>query len=292
MNARWTLLLTATLLLGWGALASAEMIQFQEDISPTGSYQTTVTYIRSNAAFPGGNKGADSTWQFGRTATADDFLRCIAGYDISAIPAGSTINSVTLTISPRMNDTSTSVDQSFPVQLHVLTNDAGLVEGVSEEDDPKTGVTWFVGDLANQATTTWTTPGCDYDPTVLSSITLNPEHMADGLPNPPANASSITYVFQSSAAFVAAVQAAVNGDGVVNLLIRSAEVEALPTGQRAIFPLAGDETATASGSQRVTIPSQAPILTVDYTPIPEPSSLVLFTAAAAGLLGYAARRRG
>jgi hypothetical protein len=282
MKARCTVLLTV-LLLGWGAVASAETITFQEDLSPTTSYQTNVVYMRSTDAPYGGNKES-TTWQLGRVASStgvDDRMRCIAGFDLSAIPAGATINSVTLTVAPRQNDTG-SLDQAFEIQLHKIAND----------NFTETGVTWYVRDIATPATTLWTTAGADYDSTVLSTITANPKTWCNGLPPVPAANTTITYVFPTSSAFVAAVQEAADTDNTLNLLLRSAAAEALPISStnRSVFPFVADDPVTTGTSNRLTVQSMAPKLTIEYTAIPEPSTLMLCVL---GLIGLAAgRRRG
>ncbi|HLA85797.1 MAG TPA: DNRLRE domain-containing protein [Thermoguttaceae bacterium] len=278
MKARCTILLAA-LLLGWAAMASAETIVYQEDISPDASYQTNVVYTRSTEAPNGGNKEG-STWQLGRVAnaTVDDLMRCIAGFDLSAIPTGATINSVTLTVAPRQNDT-TSLNAAYEIQLHKITND----------NFTETGVTWFVRDIANPTTTAWTTAGGDYDSTVLSTITANPKTWCDSLPAGYSANTTITYVFPTSSAFVAAVQDAADTDNVLNLLLRSAAVEALPfsSTNRSIFPLVSDEPVTTGTTNRRTVQEMAPKLTIDYTPVPEPGALVLLSGIA--LIGLALR---
>jgi hypothetical protein len=56
--------------------------------------------------------------------------------------------------------------------------------------------------------------------------------------------------------------------------------------------MASDDPVSGAGSpNRNTIQSQAPLLTIDFTPVPEPSSWILYSFAAMGLLGYAVRRR-
>jgi hypothetical protein len=282
MHTRWKIALAMVLLLGWGATASADIIQFQEDLNPTTSYQNLTTYIRNSATGSDSNNGEASTWQLGRTATANDYLRCIAGYDISAIPAGSTINSVTLTVSPRMNE-ATSLDASYGIEIHEISN----------HDFTEASVTWL-NRYTGQPTTAWTTPGSEYYGTVLSSLSLNPKHWADGASQPPtAPASNVTYVFASSSAFVTAAQNALNGGHRFDMLLLSPDAEALATGNRIIFPFAGDDPVTsASSPSRKTIQSQAPMLTIDYTPIPEPASWLLCSFAALGLLGYGIRRNG
>ncbi len=280
MNIHRIFAITAVLLLGWCAAASAEIILFQEDISPEAAYQGTALYIRSNSAYPGDNKEGGAL-QIGRTATANDFIRSIVGFNLSAIPAGSTINSVTLTVSPRHNDAN-SLDQSFAINLQRLGNDNFAENTVS----------WYRRDLAD-GLTDWATPGGDFDSMVLSSITVNPKHWADAHAAAPAPASSVTYVFNSTSDLVAAAQNALDGNGVLNLLMHSPDAEALATGNRVIFQMAGDDPViNAISPNRNTIQSQAPLLTIDFTPVPEPSSWILASFAAMGLIGYAVRGRG
>lgn len=275
MNVRWALACAAVWMSG-NIAASAAIIQFQEDISPSGAYQAKSVGIRSNAAYPG-TAVDGGTMQVGRTVTAGDFLRGIVGFDLSAIPAGSTINSVTLTVSPRQND-ATSVNQSFSVNLHRITNDV-LAEST---------VSWYRRNVAD-ASTDWASPGGDFNATLLSSISANPTTWANGLPAAPANASSITFVFASSTAFVATAQAALDGNLPLTMLLVAPGAEA--QSGRAILTFASDDPATGNTTNRDTIQSQAPLLTIDYTPIPEPSSVFLFGIGFIGLARHVTRSR-
>jgi len=251
MNARCTLLL-AVLLLGWGATASAETIYFQEDVSPTTTYQNTVTYIRNSVGST--QKGTSANWQTGRVGSDGSLCRGILGFDISAIPAGSTIDSVKLTITP-YNDTS-SLDRNFTLNLHLMTTD-DIVENEALWGERKTGVNW-------------TAAGGDFNSAVLSSITANPRTWATTAP---------TWDFASTASLVAAVQNALDTDKVLHVLTKSPDAEALTGTDRGLFTMRSDDYIPLTA---------APKLTVEYTPIPEPSTLTLFVL---GLIGLAAARR-
>jgi hypothetical protein len=264
-----------TMLLMAGLSAFADTISFQEDISPDASYQCLATYIRDTGD---GNKGEDTTWQLGTTGSS--ILRCLLGYDISDIPAGSIINSVTVTVSPRHIDTN-STDADYVINVHEVPN----------HDYTESSVTWFNRYMGDDETA-WTNPGGDYDSTVLSSLTLNPLHWVDGAANPPtAPADDVTYVFASSSAFVAVAQDALDNNHRLDMLLKlSSDGEASTT--RVLFPFAGDEPQTSvSGSQRKTVQEQAPILTIDYTPVPEPATWLLCSVATLGLLGYGIRKK-
>src|SRR5690606_38143536 len=110
-------LIAAVLLLASGQ-ATADILTFQEVADTETGYQTSVVRLRTPNTDP---EPPSSNLQIGRTANEGDFFRGLLGYDISAIPAGSTITSVTLTLTHRRADTGSSRSEDVQYELHQLT---------------------------------------------------------------------------------------------------------------------------------------------------------------------------
>lgn len=223
-------------------------IQFQETDA---GYQAGAVTMRSTASQAMGNDGGNG-FQIGRTATEGDFLRGFLSFDISSIPAGSTIESATLTLTSRSND-ATNPGQNFTIELRELVGAAS-----------ETQVIWLNRDFAGP--TPWATPGGDIQATALSSILANPAT----IDTPDASA----YVFATSSAFVAAAQAAVDGAGTLHMIAVSPDGEA--HGSRVVFTFASDDPGGSGASQ--VFEANAPLLTIEYSPVPEPASTGLAVA--------------
>lgn len=141
----------------------ADIIHFQEVPDGDVGYQTVATRLR--ASTPTLNFEGEAL-QIGATAgTQATAFRGLLGFDLSAIPAGSTINSVTLTMTMRGEDSGSSVEDFFDFELHEITGTGAIVESEATWNDRAAGVPW-------------TTPGGDFSATVLSSISVQ----ADGSP--------------------------------------------------------------------------------------------------------------
>jgi hypothetical protein len=231
-------------------------ISFQEDVSPTGGYQQIQNTIRNNGSISLGTGGSN---QIGKASTTTgDFFRSLAGFDISAIPAGSTIDSVTLTLFPRNNGTAANtVDALFEIEVHQL------IGSITEA-----GSTW--ANRENTGPVAWTTPGGDFSATVLSSLSANPRTLVT-------NASS--YTFSSTSDFVTAAQGALDGSGTLYMILLAPVMEAGSVVNR--FDFASDDTAGIG----------APMLTVNYT-VPEPNTISLLAGmGVAGIALQVLRRR-
>jgi hypothetical protein len=220
--------------------APAAVITFQTGTLPASGYTGgNSTYIRSDQATS--NFGGQTSFIAGNVVSGAD-LHGLISFDLSLIPAGSTINSVSLTLFRNQDATS----QSVSVQLDLLA----LTQPFTE-----TGATWNT----YNGTNAWTTPGGDYNPTVLSSFSANP-----------ASASSFQ-TFATSASFVTASQAAVNGSQPLYLIVKLDDETGL---NRHIFNFSSDDNASLG---------QRPSLTIDYTPVPEASTALLALIGAFGL---------
>ena len=171
-------------------------------------------------------------------------------FDLSdPLLTGATINSATVTFTIREND-GASQNTTITLNLHQLTS--------SFTND---GVTW----TSRNGTNNWTNPGGDFGG-VLSSASGNPSTIGAGN----------TMAF-SSASLATAVDGAVGG--TLNLLLKS-DVE--NTTARNLFRFASSRNTEGDPDY------SGPVLTIDYTPIPEPSAALL---GGLGLLALLRRRR-
>src|SRR5690606_1448349 len=143
----------------------------------------------------------------------------------SAIPAGSTITSVTLTMSRRQID-ATSTDADFNINLHQVT--APFLETEANWNERMTGINWA-------------TPGGDVG-ALLGTITANPTTwVAPASENPFPNPATEKAVFDSSAAFVAAAQGALDNVGNQTLyLMLKLDAAGEASSTRVLFPFAYD----------------------------------------------------
>ncbi|NQU10171.1 PEP-CTERM sorting domain-containing protein [bacterium] len=218
--------------------SSAVIVTYQEGVSPTGAYDVEDAELRSGANADL-NFDLNPRWNMGAYG-GPVVEREVAAFPIS-LPPESTVLSVTLEVRQEGNPAA----YGNGVSLYRITNNDFTNE---------TTVTW------NSATTgsAWATAGGDYNPTVLSSVTV-------GASDP----RYTKYTFTSSPAFIAAVDSAVAGDGVLRLLA-----------------MATNETPTAYvsfiGSDNHSFAlTYNPLLTIEYLEkVPEPTTV--------GLLGLGA----
>jgi hypothetical protein len=263
MNARVFQAAVVALILGVCQSSYGISINFQQGVSPSAGYQANIASL--NQTSPDAN-GAAGTSNFighaGTTGTGTGSFRSLEAFDISAIPAGSTINSVTLTLYGRGAATAGASSTSYTIEIHELI-------GTSTE----TGVTWnnrfdAAPAGAGGADVPWTTAGGDFSPTVLSSLSAAPSGVTLGS----------AYLFSSSAAFVAAAQGALDGIGTLYLL-----------GLAPVGEVATVETRFNFGSDDFATASIRPLLSLDYTaPVPEPNSVFLLGF---GMTAFAAFKR-
>lgn len=224
---------------------------------------TGVTHIRSDD--PKDNFGNDIYMIIGRT-TAPAIIRGLLSFDLSQIPTGATITSITLTLHSALISPVTPVPNasgSVALNLHDLTGT--FVEGFGgNAGSPSTAwATWETSGAGK----TWDTMGGDFMPTVLSSASVDPTL------NVPGTVSE----FASSTEFVSAAQAALDSRMPLTLLLKLNDVNEAENTRRA-FHFHSDNTSTQSS---------APTLTVTY--VPEPASAGLILGGVAILAG--SRRR-
>lgn len=124
----------------------------------------------------------------GRTNNGNN-RRALIKFDLSSIPSGSSINSVSLTVNVNRVPTGGAGTQTYTI--HQLSRDWG--EGTSNGGG--TGSTATANDAtwnnAMQGTSTWTNPGGDFSASPMASLAIT---------------GNGSYTFTSNANFVAAVQ--------------------------------------------------------------------------------------
>jgi len=250
--------------LGIGSSVHGDLINFQQDVSPTGAYQSIVATL--NEVNPTSHGGTGSSNYIGHSASGGGgAFRSLEAFDISAIPAGSTINSVTLTLYPR-GSLSSATDATYEVELHQLIGSA--TESNASWDNR------FEDDNAS-LDVPWSSPGGDYNSTVLSTFDANPH-------------SLIASTFPSTSAFVAAAQSALDGSGTLYMLVLSPDAEAVSSSTETRMNFGSDDYN--AGTTESPDYSNRPLLTIDYTTIPEPSAFFLLGMGIVGAVGCARRR--
>ena len=247
--------------------SQAVSITFQQNVSPSPAYLHDANGLFSETTFattPGGlGAGGETVMRVGAAQPSQGgFMRGVLGFDLSAIPSGQAITSVSLTLVVDSGDNSSNLASLGPIDLHEI---AGL-----GDDFIETEVNWF----NRRAAAPWTTPGGDFNPTVLASVAAFDPTLAGAVKT-----------WGTSAAFVAAAQAALDAAVPLQLLLRSPSTEAGLTTGEVFARFHSDDSASLA---------LRPFLAIDFEPaaqVPEPSTLVLL--ALGGLaLGPRLRRGG
>jgi len=192
-------------------------------------------------------------------------IRTVMAFGLSAIPAGSTINSITLLLVADATQ-SGNIAGVGPVNLHeVIPNGVAannMVEG------QVTRLNW----QTNQA---WTNTLGDYTATPMAIATLGNTD-ADAVLD-----AGETATFGSTTAFVAAAQAAFDAGLPLEFILIAPTAEST-TGSSNFFRFRSDQYTDNINDR--------PLLTIDYT-IPEPSSAALGILAAGSALLIRRRNR-
>lgn len=190
---------------------------------------------------------------FAGTSGGGGVRRGLLAFDVaSAIPAGSTINSVSL----RLNMSNTSGGPAIIELRPALQNwgEGTSVAGGGEGGGgpSTTGDATWLHTFFN--TSFWTNPGGDYSATPSASLSVG---------------GVGAYTWASNAQFVADVQNWLDNPGA-----------------NFGWVILGDEVTSSSAkrfdSRNNATPANRPLLTIDYTPIPEPSGLGLLLVGAFG----------
>lgn len=194
--------------------------------------------------------------------TTNDFLRGLFSFDLSDPQlAGATINSVTLKL---------FIDSATPGKDGTSANNTELIEVFQlTKGFTDTQVTWTVAATGDN----WSTPGGDYNPTLLASISANPSTVT----------SNQEFAFVSLPEFTTVANSALTNSNMLNLFVKLGAENTT----RSIFRFNAGTTTNANIAPAL----YRPQLIIDYTPaaIPEPSSFAAL--AGLGMLGFAAARR-
>lgn len=248
MNRIGMLSLAAVSLFSIPALGS--VVTFQEGVSPSG-YTHISQDFRGNGAT---NTGVQTLVGYQSGGVLQ--IRTVMSFNLAAIPAGSTINSVSLQLVSDGNQ-SGSIAGVGTINLHeVVPNNIAsnnMVEGQISQAIWKTG-------------SNWTNTLGDYTATPMSTATL-----ANTNANTALDAGE-TATFGSTSAFVTAAQNALNTGQPLEFILIAPTAEST-TGSSNFFRFRSDDFTTTS---------DRPVLTIDY--VPEPSTTAILLVACAGLL--------
>ncbi len=203
--------------------------------------------------------------------------RALLAFDLSSIPAGSTVTNVQLTLT--LGQVASGGPASATISLYSLTQNWGEgtagstaagIAGTGQGFAPGTGdATWNAALYSATTPTLWAAAGGDHAAAASATLLLG------------TNVPNTSFTWLSTAQLVADVQGWLNSPAA-NFgweLINADEVNA-----RTLYGFYSREWSNAhfGGSA-----AQAPSLQVTYTPAPEPASVALL---AAGLLGCLIRR--
>jgi hypothetical protein len=269
---------------GFAGLASADVMDFREGFTPSappltaGAYTTGISYVRVSQATT--NFGGANSIIAGTTApgAASNGLRALFSFNLSALPSDAVISSVSLRLVSSAGDSTSAAGKT---QFDIVRLTRSFVEGTQSTNNQAntSGATWntFNFDSANSSNATgqpnsWTTPGGDFDSTVLASLDIDLTAVATG------NVHTYAGGTGSADPFVMAANTALAGTDVLYLMLK--EHDENSSGRRILFYNSDDATT----------PANRPLLEITYTP--EPGSMGLLAAAAgAGLLRRRRRAR-
>lgn len=234
---------------GWSTQVRADFI----DIKPS---QDNSIYSENN------NSNALGSLFAGRT-NGGVLRRALLQFDLSSIPVGSTINSVSLALTQTRHGLASTAEN---FELHRLA--AGWGQGTSvgsgQGAPPTNGdATWNFRQFSSTAPLSWTLPGGDFATTSgIATIGVT---------------DNTVYTFSSQPGMVADVQTWVNTSNSNFGWILKTENETI------------NRDARVFGSRESAIGLQ-PTLTVNFTAVPEPNSLNLLAAIGVATWAFSASR--
>lgn len=225
-----------------GALpAQAVIITFQEGVS---DYAHISQDYRDN----GGTNSAGDQTLVGYQTSGVLAIRTVMAFGLSAIPAGATINSISLTLVSHGSQSGTIAGVGA-VNLHEVVPN-GIAANNMVEGQTST-LNWATGSA-------WTNRMGDFTSTAMSTAVLNNANSNTTLD------LGETAVFGTTSAFVAAAQSDFDA-GLPLEFILIAPLAESTTGSSNFFRFESDNFATVA---------DRPLLTIDYT-IPEPTTPAL-----------------
>lgn len=211
------------LMVGAGQPAEAATINFQEGVSPSGTYNMGATYIRQNQADTNQNNDPDVELIAG--PTTNTVIRGLFEFDVSSIPGGDQIDSASLVLTTHATGVGIGGTQTF--NLHAYGFDVD-----------ETAATWNTPDSGGSDVAGGTLGA------LLSSATFD------------VTQNSLTVTFGDSAAFQTAVSNALSGDGMLRLILVNSD-ESI-TGSHKFARFQPDNSATPGGRPELIVTHSIP----------------------------------
>lgn len=241
------------------SVSSAATIIFREASSPDTTYTHTGVDIRSGSG-SGTSTSNSANLVVGNQAAATDpqgKLRGVLAFDISAIPAGSTINSISLVMTTISSNAGSGTAATVgTINLHQLLPGGSAANTVVE-----TQVNWNSWATGQN----WTTPGGDFG-AALASINVT------------SFAVDTAFTF-SSVSMTSLAQSLFDAGSQLQFILISPTAEA--SGATHLIRFGGDNSSMAEANR--------PQLIIDYT-VPEPSTGLMAIFSSVGLLCLRKRR--
>jgi hypothetical protein len=243
---------------GFSVTSSAATVIFQEGVSPTAVYGHLGQDIRGSGAI---NTASDMLIGYQSGGVLQ--IRSVLAFDLSSIPAGSTLDSITLTLT--VNNTGNGTISGLgAIEIHEI-----IPNGVAANNMVENQVSFSLWKTGSS----WTTAGGDFGGVLASAVVIDGD--AD---NSFDNGEKAT--FASSAAWLVAAQSAFDTGQPLELILFSPTAEGT-TGASNFARFGSDGAGTAANR---------PQLTINYTPVPEPSSAALLGFTSVALLTRRLRR--
>jgi len=176
--------------------AQAQVFRFQEDLFPTTSYQASATFVREIA--PETNFNNSNFLYIGNDGAGR--VRSLFSFDLSSLPHGLMVTSVTFQLRVSTTDSSSSGSSNVPLEIH------------------------FIPGSFSESTVTWNNQ--PLNTALLSSLTANPTLLQPG----------DLLVWPSTASFLSAAQTALDAGGPLSFLIRASDAAEAANVREAFFP--------------------------------------------------------